>query len=245
MFVSKHFTKVFTIRFLGYFFIQVGLITLLLVIEPVMAEEGKYRMRQLFGRQQVLPRIITSSEQENFNRSTGSVYQPSPEGAGGSRSLSGVLLGGAEVIEPVSTDFGIVIEKIGANAKVIANVDPGDEKAYSKALAEGVAHAQGTVFPGQTGNIYLFSHSTDAPWNIVRYNAIFYLLSKLEVGDRIVMFYKNRRYDYIIFDKTIATPEDTHFLTDTYDQSVLTLQTCDPPGTLINRLIVRAKLAGG
>jgi sortase A len=66
----------------------------------------------------------------------------------------------------------------------------------------------------------------------------------MEVGDRIIIFYQGRRYDYIVFDKTITKPEETHFLTDSYDQSVLTLQTCDPPGTLLNRLVVRAKLAG-
>ncbi|MDZ4246187.1 MAG: sortase, partial [Dehalococcoidia bacterium] len=144
---------------------------------------------------------------------------------------------------PVVTNFGIVVEKINANARVIADVDPASEREYIQALSQGVAHAKGTVYPGEKGNIYLFSHSADAPWNIVRYNAVFYLLSKLEPGDRVILFYQGRRYDYIVFDKTIAAPSDTSYLTRTYDESILTLQTCDPPGTLVNRLIVRAKLA--
>ncbi len=105
-----------------------------------------------------------------------------------------------------------------------------------------MAEALGSTPPGQPGNLYLFSHSTDAPWNIIRYNAIFYLLRELEPGDRIIIFYQKKRYDYVVFDKTITKPDDVSFLINRYDVPVLTLQTCDPPGTLFNRLIVRAKL---
>lgn len=236
MFRSVRFQKIFLIRALGYFCIQAGIIIIILILEPVIVEESRFRLRELVGRHQVLPKVITSADQVPEESTT--LAKPA-----GSR-FGDLLLGGSEVITPVSTDFGIVVEKIGANAKVVPNVDPGDEKSYTKALAQGVAHAKGTSYPGQRGNIYLFSHSVDAPWNIVRYNAVFYLLNKMEVGDRVIMFYQGRRYDYLVFDKAIAKPDDTHFLTDSYDQSVLTLQTCDPPGTLFNRLIVRAKLAG-
>ncbi|MBI4037008.1 sortase [Candidatus Daviesbacteria bacterium] len=230
---SAHFRKVLIVRFLGYLLIQVGFLALILTVEPVIAEEAKFRFNQVMGKHYVLPKIITS----------GNSQAAMPEVADKGRTGFGSLIGsGLEMIVPVSTDFGIVIEKIGANAKVIADVDPSSEAAYTQALAKGVAHAKGTVYPGQKGNMYLFSHSTDAPWNIVRYNAIFYLLRELEVGDRVIMFYQGRRYDYIVFDKTITKPDDTKYLTDSYNEPVLTLQTCDPPGTLLNRLIVRAKL---
>lgn len=147
-------------------------------------------------------------------------------------------------IVPVSTEFGIVIEKINANARVVPEVDPANERAYSQALVSGVAQAKGSTLPGEPGNLYLFSHSVDAPWNIIRYNAIFYLLRELEPGDRIVVFHKNKRYDYIVFDKVVAEPTDVSYLNNRYDVPVLTLQTCDPPGTLLKRLVVRAKLAG-
>ena len=145
-------------------------------------------------------------------------------------------------IIPLSTEYGIVIEKINANAKIIANVNPANEKQYVQALQYGVAEALGSTAPGQRGNLYLFSHSTDAPWNIIRFNAIFYLLKELQAGDKVIIFYANKRYDCIVFDKAITRPDDISYLTNRYDQPVLTLQTCDPPGTLLNRLIVRAKL---
>lgn len=226
--------KIFLIRFLGFFLTQVGILTLVLIIEPVLSEELKYRLDQVSGTQHVLPQVVTSVNQGSYSAETSQDEQ----GFGDLENTGG------EIITPIDTNFGIVIEKINANARVVANVDPSDEKDYTQALAKGVAHAKGTTFPGQKGNIYLFSHSVDAPWNIVRYNAIFYLLSKLETGDRVIMFYQGKRYDYIVFDKAIVNPDDTHYLTDSYEESILTLQTCDPPGTLLNRLIVRAKLVG-
>lgn len=237
MYKITRYKKIFAVRFLAFFFMQIGLITLLLIFEPVITEEGKYQFNQVLGKTHTLPQVITSVNQGN--PSTLQQAQGSGQAAGfGDLAVSG------DIITPKDTDFGIVIEKINANAKVIANVDPTNERDYSQALGKGVAHAKGTTFPGQKGNIYLFSHSVDAPWNIVRFNAVFYLLGKLEKGDRIIMFYQGRRYDYIVFDKQIVSPRDTHFLTDSYNDSILTLQTCDPPGTLLNRLVVRARLAG-
>lgn len=236
MLALSHFHRIFLIRFMGYFLMQIGIITMILIIEPVAAEEVKYRINELTNRRYSLPQVVTSTGTSNLPANS--------ENSQPNSSFGSLVGGGNETIVPISTDFGIVIEKINANAKVVANVDPSNEGEYLNALAKGVAHAKGTVFPGQKGNIYLFSHSTDAPWNIVRYNAIFYLLGKLEPGDRVIMFYQGRRYDYIVFDKIVASPEETRYLTDTYNESVLTLQTCDPPGTLANRLIVRAKLAG-
>ncbi|OGE14057.1 hypothetical protein A2111_00905 [Candidatus Daviesbacteria bacterium GWA1_38_6] len=236
--MSKRFKIVFFVRFLGYLLFFTGLLSFVLVLGPLTKVEFEYRLDRLRGVKRTIPKIITSDAGSEALRSEQG--QPIEVPTGG----FGELKSAGSVITPVSTEFGIVIEKINANAKVVPNVSPADEKEYVKALSEGVAHAKGTNFPGEPGNIYLFSHSTDAPWNIVRFNAIFYLLREVESGDRIIMFYKNRRYDYIVYDKTVAKPLDTHFLTDKYNTSVLTLQTCDPPGTLLNRLIVRARLEG-
>lgn len=243
MFRSARFRKLFLIRFTAYFFILTGFVTILLIVEPVFTEELRFNFDQILNRHHTLPRIVTSVDTglPAVINQVAEVVTPTPKGQ---RTGFGSLTASAtETIVPVDTNFGIVIEKINANAKVVPDVDPTNEKAYVKALGGGVAHAKSTVYPGQKGNIYLFSHSADAPWNIVRYNAIFYLLGKLDKGDRIIMFYQGRRYDYIVFDKVIAAPDDVSYLTRTYDESVLSLQTCDPPGTLVNRLIVRAKLA--
>lgn len=247
---SANFKKQFALSFATYFSIIWGFLTIVLTAEPVLSEEIKYQANSMLGVRHTLgPKVITSQDQKppqsaqeilEASKNPTPTPEPQPSSGGGFGSLLG---SGSEIIVPASTDFGIVIEKINANAKVVADVDPGSEESYSKALAFGVAHAKGTSYPGEKGNTYLFSHSTDAPWNIIRYNAIFYLLSKLDKGDTVTLFYKGRRYDYIVYDKTIASSSDVHFLTDLYDAPVLTLQTCDPPGTLINRLVVRARMA--
>lgn len=244
--MTKQFKKILLIRFFAYFAIITGSLVLTAEFGPVVQAELGYRVNALFGVKHTLaPTVITSSGQQSPEPSASSVpsdsLTPTEAPSTGFGSLFG---GGSQIIKPVSTDYGIVIEKINANSKVIPQVDPSDEKQYVKALAQGVAEAKGSTEPGKPGNIYMFSHSVDAPWNIIRYNAVFYLLRELEPGDRVILFYQGRRFDYIVFDKTIVDPKDVSFLTNRYDKPVLTLQTCDPPGTLINRLIVRAKLAG-
>ena len=76
-------------------------------------------------------------------------------------------------------------------ANIIPNIDPGNPDEYLGALKKGVAHARGTSFPSQGRNIYLFSHSTNSPLNFSEYNAVFYLLRKLEKKDKIYCVYSS------------------------------------------------------
>ncbi len=146
---------------------------------------------------------------------------------------------GKQII-PQNTDFGIVIPKINANAPVFANVDPFAESEFLPILKKGVAHAKNTSFPGQGENIYLFAHSASGPLQIKQYNAVFYLLSKLEQDDQIIIFYKEKPYYYYVFEKKIIGPEKIDYLEKTGEE-ILTLQTCYPAGTTLKRLIIRAK----
>jgi sortase A len=149
-------------------------------------------------------------------------------------------------VTPVNTDFGIVIEKIDVNAPVVANVDASNYREYIAALSKGAAHAKGTAFPGSTkaenNNVFIFAHSAADPIFAHRYNSVFYLLRKIEVGDRVTTFYKGKRYDYIVIKKEVIKAEDTRYLTQPSKDPILTLQTCDPPGSSLRRLIVTAKL---
>lgn len=144
------------------------------------------------------------------------------------------------VIESPDPYFSIAIPKIEAKAKILANIDAGNKKEYTAALKKGVAHAKGTVFPGMKGTIYLFAHSTDAPWNIVHYNAVFFLLDKLEKNDQVVIFFQGKKFNYWVEGKKIISLTDIeHF--NQKDEEILALQTCYPPGTTKNALVVLAK----
>lgn len=145
-------------------------------------------------------------------------------------------------VTPKSKQLGLVIEKIGVNAPVVADVNPGNKAEYLAALKRGVAHAKYTPKPGQPGNTYLFAHSALDFWNYGPYAGVFNLLRKLESGDRIVVFYQGRRFDYKVEGKEIVAGYDTAPLLRTYSTPHLTLQTCDPPGVALNRLIVTAEL---
>lgn len=137
--------------------------------------------------------------------------------------------------------FSIFIPKINAKAKIIPNVDAGNQTSYLEALTQGVAHAAGTNFPGQGKTIYLFSHSTNSPLTIARYNAVFYLLGKLEKGDMIIVYFLGQEHKYVVTDKFVTAANDTSWLSDNGQGERLILQTCDPPGTSWNRLLVIAK----
>ena len=137
--------------------------------------------------------------------------------------------------------FWIKIPRIGAVAKVIANVDPTNQEEYLKALKEGVAHAAGTFFPGMRGNITLFAHSTDSPVNVRRWNAVFYRLDELEIGDEVEVIFLGRHYVYRVTAKRVAPPSETEIFKKQPGEERLYLQTCTPRGTSLKRLIVMAE----
>lgn len=145
------------------------------------------------------------------------------------------------VTRPVDENFGIVIPKIGANSKIIANVDPYNQKIYQLALTYGVAHARGTAFPNQTGNIFLFSHSSVNFYEAVHYNSIFYLISKLNKDDEIYIFYKKQKYTYKVVDKKVVRAGEVQYLNNQAEAKTLTLMTCTPAGTTLKRLIITAE----
>ena len=145
-----------------------------------------------------------------------------------------------EDAKPLYPDFGIVIPKLSINSRVIKNVNPYDAKIYQKALTRGVAHAQGTALPGENGNIFIFSHSSENFYEAVRYNSIFYLLPKLSIGDTITLYYENNRFDYHVAEKKIINSGEISYLSGNSEKPTLTLMTCYPLGTNLKRFIIVA-----
>ena len=131
----------------------------------------------------------------------------------------------------------LVIPKIGVDSPVAWDVS--DENTLD-ALEKGVAHYQGTALPGEIGNVFITGHSSYYLWAGGSYKQIFALLDKLEAGDRIYVNYQNQVFAYEVTGKKVVKPEDLSVL-DQGDQKTLTLMTCVPVGTNLNRLIVSAK----
>lgn len=147
---------------------------------------------------------------------------------------------GITAIKPVDQNFDIIIPKIGANAKIIPNVDPYNPMTYQFALTRGVAQAKGTSTPDVIGNIFLFSHSSANLLEATRYNSVFYLLSKLNKNDEIYIYYKHVKYKYLVSDTKLADSKDVSYLNLKSDIRSLTLMTCWPAGTDFQRLLVFA-----
>ncbi|MEM4722078.1 MAG: sortase, partial [Candidatus Methanomethylicaceae archaeon] len=115
-------------------------------------------------------------------------------------------------IEPVNTEFSIIIPRLGINAPIIASVDPLNPEEYTPALLQGVAHAKTSYFPNQDGATFLFAHSTNYEWFVKDLNAIFYTVKNLTEGDTIVLIYKGKRYIYEYKSREIVQPRDTSYL---------------------------------
>lgn len=215
----KLLTKIFfhLFRSAGFGFVTFAIVGVLFTLYPIVKEEIKYRftkpVSQISGFGEIISKAL-AEEADHARKEAASLN--------------------------LESYFSLSIPKIKAYANVIPNVDAGNPDEYGKALKEGVAHAKGTSFPGQGKTIYLFSHSTDSFLNFGRYNAIFYLLGKLEKGDNISVYFLDKKYVYKVSEKIIAGADDTSWLKDSGKGERLILQTCDPPGTSLKRLLIIA-----
>jgi LPXTG-site transpeptidase (sortase) family protein len=145
-------------------------------------------------------------------------------------------------IVAVDKEFSIVVPKIGANSRIISDVDPYNSQVYQRELTKGVAHAKGTVYPGQVGNSFYFAHSSDNFYNANRYNSVFYLLNKLEDGDLFYFVYKGETFKYKVIQVKIVSAESIDYIKGTTERKLATLMTCWPAGTAIERLVVVGEL---
>lgn len=147
------------------------------------------------------------------------------------------------VITVAEYEPSIRIEKINAVAPLVFNVDPWNREEYLDALTKGVAHAKGTFLPGEKGTVFLFAHSSDAPWRITRYNTVFLRLHELEPGDEIQLTTDSGEFTYRVREKKVVWPHETEYIKN-IEKNQLILQTCSPVGTDLKRLLVFADPVG-
>lgn len=101
-----------------------------------------------------------------------------------------------------------------------------------------------TALPGQLGNTVIFGHSVLPQfYNPKNYLTIFSTLYKLKQGSILLIDYDNSQYKYVVDEMYEVKPTDLSVLEQRYDQKVLTLITCSPPGTYLRRLIIKASLS--
>lgn len=136
----------------------------------------------------------------------------------------------------VTGEARLVIPKIGVDAPINWNVADADLKAK---LLEGIVHSQGTALPGSPGNIFLTGHSSYYPWVNSPYKNVFSLLENMSAGDKVFIKYSNAIFTYQVDSTKVVSPNDISVMDQGKDFK-LTLMTCVPIGTNLNRLIVSA-----
>lgn len=224
---TKEKIRFLIIRSIGNFLVLFAIFGVLATFGPALYYEIQFRIIQIRG---------VHFSVADISQKVSKINKPS---VGFSNILSGPK---EQILTPIDTVFDILIPKIGANARVFPNVDPSNPNIFLPILRNGVAHAAGTFFPGQAGNIYLFAHSTDNFWDVGRYNAVFYLLKDLKAGDDIVIFYQNARHNYKVTQLGTINALEVSFITRAQTgKELLILQTCWPPGTTWQRLLVFAE----
>lgn len=135
----------------------------------------------------------------------------------------------------------LLIPKIGVRAPIVWNSTFSDKELKDN-LKKGVVHYYKTAFPNQVdGNVFLTGHSSDYWWNSGNYKTVFTLLDKLVKGDQAFVKYKGKIYVYEVIKFLTVSPKEIDVTNMTVDPT-LSLMTCAPVGTAINRLIVRFNL---
>lgn len=141
----------------------------------------------------------------------------------------------------VGPDAKIIIPKINVEAPLILDAANNDEKTIQAALEKGVTLYPNTGKPGEQANPILFGHSSNNLFNSGAYKFVFVLLSRLEEGDTFMVNYEGKQYVYRVFSTRVVKPNEVGVLGEMPKESMMTLITCDPPGTSTNRLIVQGE----
>ncbi|MBI2008947.1 class D sortase [Candidatus Saccharibacteria bacterium] len=132
----------------------------------------------------------------------------------------------------------IIIPKINVQIPVVYGVNSIEESDIQKTLENGVVHYANTALPGQNGNLAIVGHSSNNIFNKGKYKFAFVLLNRLEKGDVFYLQKDGKRYTYQVYLREVVEPTNVAVLGPRDKQATVSLITCDPPGTSLNRLVV-------
>lgn len=130
----------------------------------------------------------------------------------------------------------------GANKLVIPRIfvdQPVLEGPNIYTANKGIWRLPSSSTPDQGGNTVLIGHRFLYSHN----QAVFYNLDKMQVGDKLAVFWNEQKYVYQVSEVKTVSPEQTDIEAPTEDAR-LTLYTCTPLWTSKDRLVVVAKQIG-
>jgi LPXTG-site transpeptidase (sortase) family protein len=124
----------------------------------------------------------------------------------------------------------LVIPKIGVDSPVVDGLG-------SEALNKGVWRRPQSSTPDKGGNTVITGHRflyASGP-------KTFYHLDKVALGDKFIIFWEGKEYNYEVIDIFTVTPNQVE-IEDNTVEPIVTLYTCTPLWSASLRLVIRAKL---
>lgn len=105
---------------------------------------------------------------------------------------------------------------------------------------DNLSHFPGSALPGEVGNVFITGHSVLPQFTDTKnYRTIFSKLPDMEIGDVIDVNLNGQYYQYVVQYKKIVDPKDLSVLAPiSKNAKNLTLMTCVPPGTSLQRMVV-------
>ncbi len=201
-------------RFMSWALIIAGL---LLILSPLIKNGYSiYMQRQLLKSVEQL--YLQDSEAE---ADTDIVVLPTPSSVPAPAPATTV-----QPKAPVKAMLVLSIPKLNLKTAVVKGVTPRD-------LSMGPGLYPDSALPGETGNVAIAGHR-----NV--FGSWFRHLNRLAPGDTISISYQGNVYEYAVEKVFIVAENDWSVVAPT-DYKALTLTTCDPPGNVTQRLIVRAR----
>ncbi len=141
----------------------------------------------------------------------------------------------------VTADPKLIIPKIAVDVPIVWDANASSQASLNAAMDKGVAwfNIQGaSAKPGEKGNFVVSGHSANDWTDGGNYKFIFARLEKINEGDIVYINYESKRYTYKITRTQVVKPTEVSALQIGADKPYITLITCTPLGTALNRLLV-------
>ena len=136
----------------------------------------------------------------------------------------------------------IEIPTINISAPVVIG-ESADNTILEENLNRGPVYYPGSVLPGENGQIVILGHSAPPNWPHIKYDWVFSDIEKLNSGDKIILYFNNTKYIYIVKTKNIIKAgQDIGNVGLSGTNNILTIISCWPPGKNYQRITVSAEL---
>ncbi|MFO0703407.1 MAG: sortase [Patescibacteria group bacterium] len=124
----------------------------------------------------------------------------------------------------------LVIPKIGVDSPIVEGLG-------AEALNQGVWRRPQSSTPDKGGNTVLTGHR----YLYASGPKTFYHLDKVSLGDKFLVFWQGKEYDYEVVDIFTVGPDQTE-VEDQTNEPLITMYTCTPLWNPTLRLVIRARL---